>query len=32
MRVEVLDNRGFDDIAPDNLLRLLPGGATGSGA
>lgn len=33
MRVEVLNNRGSDDIVPDNLLRLLPhGGSSGAGA
>jgi hypothetical protein len=32
IRVEVLDNRGSDDIAADNLLRLLPGGTSGGGA
>lgn len=29
IRVEVLDNRASVDIAPDNLSRLLPGGASG---
>jgi len=29
IRVEVLDNRGSDEIAPDNLQRLLPGGGRG---
>jgi hypothetical protein len=32
IRVEVLDNRASDDIAPDNLLRLLPAGAAVGGA
>jgi hypothetical protein len=32
IRVEVLDNRASDEIAPENLLRLLAGGSQGVSA